>query len=102
MKSSRTTDIPNVAKFTGTAVSASAVKLDRSKNDKATAYVIEQYKGGRWTEIKAVDNDVTEITVRNLQKVRHIRSASNLSKRLTVRTRAVIMQALRSKRLSKF
>ena len=63
-----TTDIPNVAKFTGSAVSASAVKLNWSKNDKATGYVIEQYKGGRWTEIKAVDNDVTEITVEGLAK----------------------------------
>ena len=62
------TDIPNVAKFTGSAVSASAVKLNWSKNDKATGYVIEQYKGGRWTEIKAVDNDVTEITVEGLAK----------------------------------
>ena len=57
-----------MAKFTGSAVSASAVKLSRSKNDKATAYVIEQYKGGRQTEIKAVDNDVTEITVEGLAK----------------------------------
>ena len=63
-----TTDRPNVAKFTGSAVSASAVKLDWSKNDKATGYVIEQYKGGRWTEIKAVDNDITEITVEGLAK----------------------------------
>ena len=63
-----TTDIPNVAKFTGSAVSASAVKLDWSKNDKATGYVIEQYKGGRWTEIKAVDNDITEITIEGLAK----------------------------------
>ena len=63
-----TTDIPNVAKFTGSAVSASAIKLDWSKNDKATGYVIEQYKGGKWTEIKAVDNDVTEITVEGLAK----------------------------------
>ena len=63
-----TTDIPNVAKFTGSAVSASAVKLDWCKNDKATGYVIEQYKGGRWTEIKAVDNDITEITVEGLAK----------------------------------
>ena len=63
-----TTDIPNVAKFTGSAVSASAVKLDWSKNDKATGYVIEQYKGGKWTEIKAVDNDITEITVEGLAK----------------------------------
>lgn len=57
-----------MAKFTGSAVSQTAVKLDRSKNDKATGYVIEQYKGGRWTEIKAVDNDVTEITVEGLAK----------------------------------
>ena len=62
------TRIPNVAKFTGSAVSASAVKLDWSKNDKATGYVIEQYKGGRWTEIKAVDNDITEITIEGLAK----------------------------------
>ncbi len=62
------TRIPNVAKFTGSAASASAVKLDWSKNDKATGYVIEQYKGGRWTEIKAVDNDITEITVEGLAK----------------------------------
>lgn len=53
---------------TGETYIASAVKLDRSKNDKATGYVIEQYKGGRWTEIKAVDNDVTEITVEKLAK----------------------------------
>ncbi len=57
-----------MAKFTGSAVSASEVKLDWSKNDKATGYVIEQYKGGRWTVIKAVDNDVTEITVEGLAK----------------------------------
>ena len=63
-----TTDIPNVAKFTGSAVSASEVKLSWSKNDKATGYVIEQYKGGKWTEIKAVDNDITEITIEGLAK----------------------------------
>ena len=62
------TRIPNVASFKGRAVSQTAVKLDWSKNDKATGYVIEQYKGGRWTEIKAVDNDVTEITVEGLAK----------------------------------
>ena len=62
------TRIANVASFKGSAVSASAVKLDWSKNDKATGYVIEQYKGGKWTEIKAVDNDITEITVEGLAK----------------------------------
>ena len=39
-----TTDIPNVAKFTGSAVSASEVKLSWSKNDKATGYVIERIR----------------------------------------------------------
>ena len=63
-----TTDIPNVAGFTGSAVSQSAVKLSWSRNDKAEGYIIEQYKGGRWTEIKAVDSDVTEITVEKLAK----------------------------------
>ena len=63
-----TTDIPNVAGFTGSAVSQSAVKLSWSRNDKAEGYIIEQYKGGKWTEIKAVDSDVTEITVEKLAK----------------------------------
>ena len=45
------TRIANVASFKGSAVSASAVKLDWSKNDKATGYVIEQYKGGKWTQL---------------------------------------------------
>ena len=63
-----TTNIPNVAKFTGSAVSQSAVKLGWSSNDKATGYIIEQYKGGKWTEIKAVDSDITEITIEGLAK----------------------------------
>ena len=64
-----TTDIPNVAKFTGSAVSASAVKLDWSKNDKATGYVIEQYKGGKWTTITTTKNNTTlTFTVKGLAK----------------------------------
>ena len=64
-----TTDIPNVAKFTGSAVSASAVKLDWSKNDKATGYVIEQYKGGKWTAIATTKNNTTlTFTVKGLAK----------------------------------
>ena len=63
------TRIPNVAKFTGSAVSASAVKLDWSKNDKATAYVIEQYKGGKWTAIATTKNNTTlTFTVKGLAK----------------------------------
>ena len=64
-----TTDIPNVAKFTGSAVSASAVKLDWSKNDKATGYVIEQYKGGKWTVLATTKNNTTlTFTVKGLAK----------------------------------
>ena len=63
------TRIPNVATFTGSAVSASAVKLDWSKNDKATAYVIEQYKGGKWTAIATTKNNTTlTFTVKGLAK----------------------------------
>ena len=63
------TRIPNVAKFTGSAVSASAVKLDWSKNDKATAYVIEQYKGGKWTALATTKNNTTlTFTVKGLAK----------------------------------
>ena len=63
------TRIPNVAKFTGSAVSASEVKLDWSKNDKAKGYVIEQYKGGKWTAITTTKNNATlTFTVKGLAK----------------------------------
>ena len=63
------TRIPNVAKFTGSAVSASAVKLDWSKNDKATGYVIEQYRGGKWTVLATTKNNTTlTFTVKGLAK----------------------------------
>ncbi len=63
------TRIPNVATFTGSAVSQSAVKLDWSKNDKATAYVIEQYKGGKWTVLATTKNNTTlTFTVKGLAK----------------------------------
>ena len=63
------TRIPNVTTFTGSAVSASAVKLDWSKNDKATGYVIEQYKGGKWTAIATTKNNTTlTFTVKGLAK----------------------------------
>ena len=61
------TRIPNVAKFTGSAVSQTAVKLDWSKNDKATGYVIEQYKGGKWTALATTKNNTTlTFTVKGL------------------------------------
>ena len=63
------TRIPNVATFTGSAVSASAVKLDWSKNDKATGYVIEQYKSGKWTVLATTKNNTTlTFTVKGLAK----------------------------------
>ena len=63
------TRIPNVVKFTGSAVSASEVKLDWSKNDKATGYVIEQYKGGKWTALATTKNNTTlTFTVKGLAK----------------------------------
>ena len=63
------TRIPNVTTFTGSAVSASEVKLDWSKNDKATGYVIEQYKGGKWTAITTTKNNTTlTFTVKGLAK----------------------------------
>ena len=63
------TRIPNVASFKGSAVSQSAVKLDWSKNDKATGYVIEQYKGGKWTVIATTKNNTTlTFTVKGLAK----------------------------------
>ena len=63
------TRIPNVATFKGSAVSASEVKLDWSKNDKATGYVIEQYKGGKWTVLATTKNNTTlTFTVKGLAK----------------------------------
>ena len=63
------TRIPNVATFKGSAVSQSAVKLYWSKNDKATGYVIEQYKGGKWTALATTKNNTTlTFTVKGLAK----------------------------------
>ena len=63
------TRIANVGTFKGSAVSASAVKLDWSKNDKATGYVIEQYKGGKWTVLATTKNNTTlTFTVKGLAK----------------------------------
>ena len=61
------TRIANVGTFKGSAVSNSAVKLDWSKNDKATGYVIEQYKGGKWTALATTKNNTTlTFTVKGL------------------------------------
>ena len=63
------TRISNAAKFAGTALSNSAIKLVWSKNNMATGYVIEQYKGGKWTAIATTKNNTTlTFTVKRLAK----------------------------------
>ena len=61
------TRIANVRTFKGSTVSGSAVKLDWSKNDKASGYIIEQYKGGKWTALATTKNNTTlTFTVKGL------------------------------------
>ena len=63
------TRISNAAKFAGTALSNSAIKLVWSKNNMATGYVIEQYKGGKWTVLATTKNNTTlTFTVKGLAK----------------------------------
>ena len=64
-----TTRIANVAKFSATALSQTAVKLSWSRNTIASGYVIEQYKGGKWTQINVIrDKNVTTMVVGSLAK----------------------------------
>ena len=64
-----TTRIANVAKFNATALSQTAVKLSWSRNTIASGYVIEQYKGGKWTQINVIkDKNVTTMVVAPLAK----------------------------------
>ncbi len=53
------TQLTNTDKFVGTAISPTAVKLDWNRNDKVTGYIIEQYKGGKWTQIAVTKNNTT-------------------------------------------
>lgn len=63
------TRIANVGTFKGSTASDSAVRLDWSKNDKATGYIIEQYKGGKWTQIAVTKNNTTlTFTVKGLAR----------------------------------
>ena len=64
-----TTRIANVAKFNATALSQTAVRLSWSRNTIASGYVIEQYKGGKWTQINVIrDKNVTTMVVGSLAK----------------------------------
>ena len=61
------TQLTNTNKFVGTAISPTAVKLDWNRNDKVTGYIIEQYKGGKWTQIAVTKNNTTlTFTVKGL------------------------------------
>ena len=61
------TQLTNIDKFVGTAISPTAVKLDWNRNDKVTGYIIEQYKGGKWTQIAVTKNNTTlTFTVKGL------------------------------------
>ena len=61
------TQLTNTDKFVGTAISPTAVKLDWNRNDKVTGYIIEQYKGGKWTQIAVTKNNTTlTFTVKGL------------------------------------
>ncbi len=61
------TQLTNTDKFIGTAISPTAVKLDWNRNDKVTGYIIEQYKGGKWTQIAVTKNNTTlTFTVKGL------------------------------------
>ena len=63
------TQLTNTDKFVGTAISPTAVKLDWNRNDKVTGYIIEQYKGGKWTQINVIrDKNVTTMVVAPLAK----------------------------------
>ena len=63
------TQLTNTDKFVGTAISPTAVKLDWNRNDKVTGYIIEQYKGGKWTQINVIkDKNVTTMVVGPLAK----------------------------------
>ena len=61
------TQLTNTDKFVGAAISPTAVKLDWNRNDKVTGYIIEQYKGGKWTQIAVTKNNTTlTFTVKGL------------------------------------
>ena len=61
------TKLANVAGLKAQGVTATAVKLDWARNAGATGYIIEQYKGGKWTQIAVTKNNTTlTFTVKGL------------------------------------
>lgn len=61
------TPMVNVSSFKATTANQNTVVLNWSKNASATGYIIEQYKGGKWTQIYvAKSNTVTGYAVSGL------------------------------------
>lgn len=54
-----TTVLPNVTTFTAPAATSRTITLKWDKNADATGYVVEQYKGGKWTQILQTANNTT-------------------------------------------
>ena len=63
------TRIAKVASFRVTGTTTSAVEFSWNKNDKATGYIIETYRGGKWTAIATTKNNTTlRFTVKGLAR----------------------------------
>lgn len=54
-----TTVLPNVTTFTASQTTSRTITLKWDKNADATGYVVEQYKGGKWTQILQTANNTT-------------------------------------------
>lgn len=62
-----TTVLPNVTTFTAPAAKSRTITLKWDKNADATGYVVEQYKGGKWTQIlKTTGNTTLQCTASSL------------------------------------
>lgn len=61
------TAVTNVATFAKKSATSSSLTLQWSKNASASGYIVEQYKGGKWTQIlKTPDNTTVTHTVNGL------------------------------------
>ena len=61
------TAVTNVATFAKKSATSSSLTLQWSKNASASGYIVEQYKGGKWTQIvKTADNKTVTHTVNGL------------------------------------
>lgn len=61
------TAVTNVAMFAKKSATSSSLTLQWSKNASASGYIVEQYKGGKWTQIlKTADNKTVTHTVNGL------------------------------------